>query len=59
MRISGLVMAIKGFTNMDQAMAAEHVDLGPSLPNTVAVLQSKAREKWIEVSVDLETGLRT
>ena len=57
MRISGLVMAIKGFTNMDQAMAAEHVDLGPSLRNTVTVLQSKAREKSIEVSVELETDL--
>jgi len=50
-------MAIKGFTNMDQAMAAEHVDLGPSLRNTVTVLQSKAREKSIEVSVELETDL--
>ena len=29
MRISGLVMAIKGFTHMDQAMVAEPVDLGP------------------------------
>jgi signal transduction histidine kinase len=57
MRISGLVMAIKGFTNMDQAMVAQSVDLGPSLRNTVAVLQSKAREKSVEVAVELEAGL--
>jgi signal transduction histidine kinase len=57
MRISGLVMAVKGFTNMDQAMVAQPVDLGPSLSNTVAVLQSKAREKSAEVSVELQDGL--
>ncbi len=57
MRISGLVMAIKGFTNMDQAMVAESVDLGPSLRHTVTVLQSRAREKSAEVSVELEEGL--
>ncbi|WP_348261380.1 ATP-binding protein [Telmatobacter sp. DSM 110680] len=57
MRISGLVMAIKGFTNMDQVMVAEPVDLGPSLRNTLSVLQSRAREKSAEVSVELESGL--
>jgi signal transduction histidine kinase len=57
MRISGLVMAIKGFTNMDQAMVAQQVDLGPSLANTVAVLQSKAREKSVAVSVELQCDL--
>jgi signal transduction histidine kinase len=57
MRISGLVMAIKGFTNMDQAMVAQSVDLGPSLGNTVAVLQSKAREKSVEVTVELGANL--
>ena len=57
MRISGLVMAIKGFTNMDKAIVAQPVDLGPSLGNTVAVLQSKAREKSAGVAVELESGL--
>jgi signal transduction histidine kinase len=57
MRISGLVMAIKGFTNMDQAMVAQSVDLGPSLSNTVTVLNSKAREKSAVVSVDLQGDL--
>ncbi len=57
MRISGLVMAIKGFTSMDQAMVAQSVDLGPSLSNTVTVLNSKAREKSIDVTVELEPDL--
>ena len=57
MRISGLVMAIKGFTHMDQAMVAEPVDLGPSLSNTAAVLKAKAREKSIAVAIELEAGL--
>jgi signal transduction histidine kinase len=50
-------MAIKGFTNMDQAMVAQNVDLGPSLDNTLAVLQSKARKKSVEVVVEVAPGL--
>lgn len=57
MRISGLVMAIKGFTHMDQAMVTQPVDLGPSLGDTVAVLQAKAREKSVGVSVKIESDL--
>jgi len=57
MRISGLVTAIKGFTNMDQAMVAEPVDLAFSLGNTVAVLNSKATEKSAEVAVQLQGDL--
>jgi signal transduction histidine kinase len=57
MRISSLVCAVKGFTHMDQANAAEPVDLGPSLANTVTVLTSKAREKSVTVTVQLEPGL--
>ena len=57
MRISGLVMAIKGFTNMDQAVVAQPVDLGSSLGNTVAVLNSKATEKSVEVAVELQSDL--
>ncbi len=57
MRISSLVYAVKGFTHMDHANAAEPVDLGPSLANTVTVLTSKAREKSVTVSLDLEPEL--
>lgn len=56
-RISMLVMAIKGFTHMDQAMVAEPVDLEPSLNNTASVLRSKAREKSVAVVVNLPAGL--
>jgi signal transduction histidine kinase len=57
MRISGLVMAIKGFTHMDQAAVAEPVDLASSLGNTVTVLKSKARAKSAGVNVSVEPGL--
>jgi signal transduction histidine kinase len=57
MRISSLVCAVKGFTHMDQANAAEPVDLGLSLANTVTVLTSKAREKSVTVTLDLEPKL--
>lgn len=57
MRISSLLAAVKGFTHMDQANVAESVDLGPSLGNTVSVLKSKAREKSVAVTLDLEAEL--
>ena len=56
-RIAGLVLAVKGFTHMDQATVAEPVDLAQSLSNTVAVLKSKARAKSVSVSVQLEPDL--
>jgi signal transduction histidine kinase len=56
-RISGLVVAIKGFTHMDQAAVAEPVDLAQSLDNTVAVLRSKARGKSAAVVVGVEPDL--
>jgi signal transduction histidine kinase len=57
MRISSLVFAVKGYTHMDQANVAEPVDLGASLGNTVAVLNSMAHEKSVAVTLDLEPGL--
>ncbi len=56
-RIAGLVLAIKGFTHMDQATVAEPVDLAKSLANTVAVLKSKARGKSVAVSIQLDADL--
>jgi len=56
-RISSLVMAIKGFTHMDQASVAEPVDLTRGLDNTVTVLRSKARDKSATVVVDVEPDL--
>jgi signal transduction histidine kinase len=57
MRISSLVIAVKGYTHMDQANVAEPVDLGPSLCNTVAVLNSRAHEKSVAVTLELEPEL--
>ena len=57
MRISGLVAAVKGFTHMDQGVSAEPFDLAMNLSNTVAVLRSKAREKSIAVSLEVEPEL--
>jgi signal transduction histidine kinase len=42
---------------MDQTAAAEPVDLGRGLSNTVAVLRAKARSKSAAVSVEVEAGL--
>jgi signal transduction histidine kinase len=57
MRISGLVMAVKGFTHMDQATVAEPVDLVESLSNTIAVLRSKAQSKSVAVAIEVEAAL--
>jgi signal transduction histidine kinase len=57
MRISGLVILIKGFTHMDQAMVAEPVDLHTSLGNTVALHNAKARMKSASVTVALPQDL--
>jgi len=56
-RVSGLVSAIKGFTHMDQANAAEPVDLAASLGNTITVLNAKARAKSAAVTIDVEADL--
>jgi signal transduction histidine kinase len=56
-RIAGLVLAVKGFTHMDQGAAAGPVDVSQSLGNTVAVLKSKARGKSVAVSVRVEPNL--
>jgi len=56
-RISGLVMAVKGFTHMGQAMVAERVDPRRGLSDTVTVLNSKVREKSVTVAMDLKADL--
>ncbi len=56
-RISGLVIAIKGFTHMDQAVIAGPVDVAQSLTHTVAVLRSKANAKSASVAIGVEAGL--
>jgi signal transduction histidine kinase len=57
MRISGLVLAVKGFTHMDQSTAAAPVDLSASLGNTVTVLKAKARLKSVAVTITADPDL--
>jgi signal transduction histidine kinase len=57
MRISSLVMAVKGFTHMDQAMVADQVDPCDGLRNAVSVLNAKATEKSVTVTMDMEADL--
>lgn len=57
MRISGIVIAVKGFTHMDQAPVAEPVDLARGLNNTVAVLRAKARSRSATVVINTEPDL--
>jgi signal transduction histidine kinase len=57
MRISGLVLSIKGFSHMDQATVAEPVDLPVGLSNTIDVLKSKARSKSVSIAVIVEPNL--
>ncbi len=51
------LIAIKGFTHMDQAMVATGVDIPQGLSNTIAVLGAKARGKRVAVVLDVEANL--
>jgi len=52
-RIHDLVSAVKRFTYMDRALAAEPFDLGAGLRDTVMLLAAKAREKSARVTVEI------
>ena len=56
-RISDLVGAIKGFTEMDRATAPEPVLLQSGLASTLVVLRAKARSKSIHLSVNIDSQL--
>lgn len=56
-RISGLVMAIKGFTHMDKGTAAQRVDAGCGLRDAVTVLHAKASQRAVTVSVEISEEL--
>lgn len=56
-RIHSLVAAIRGFTYMDQSNVPAPVAIGKGLLDTVAVLRSKAKEKSVVVTVEVEPGL--
>ena len=56
-RISGLVGAVKGFTFMDHAPKPEPVDLRRGLGDTLTMLGAKAREKSVEVAMEVPDSL--
>ena len=56
-RICELVSAVKGFTQMDRASVPEPVDVARGLANTLAVLGSKAKDKSVGVSLNIERDL--
>src|SRR5262245_47933924 len=56
-RISELVGAVKGFTQMDRATVPEPVDLARGLSDTLAVLGSKAKGKSVGVNLNVEKDL--
>ena len=56
-RISDLVAAIKGFTEMDRASVPEPVDIGRGLANTLTVLRAKAKSKAVGMVVNVDDAL--
>ena len=56
-RISELVNAVKGFTQMDRAAVPEPVQIARGLSDTIAVLGSKARDKSVRIILNIEDGL--
>jgi signal transduction histidine kinase len=57
LRVSSLIGAIKGFTEMDRAAVPEPVDIGQGLANTLVVLRAKAKDKSVGVSINSEKNL--
>jgi signal transduction histidine kinase len=56
-RVSSLVGAIKGFTEMDRAAVPEPVDVGQGLANTLVVLRAKAKSKSAGLRINAEKDL--
>ena len=56
-RIYDLVSSVKRFTYMDRAVTTEPTNIAQGLIDTVSMLASKARAKWVSVSVDVPPDL--
>jgi signal transduction histidine kinase len=54
-RISELVRAVKGFTQVDRGVGPQPVDIREGLTQTVAILKSKARNK--SARIDITVGV--
>jgi signal transduction histidine kinase len=53
LRIHELVAAVKGFSYMDHAPAAEPVDIRRGIADTLTMLNSKSRAKSVVIAVDI------
>jgi signal transduction histidine kinase len=56
-RVSELVSAVKGFTQMDRASVPEPVDVGQGIGNTVIVLKAKAKSASVSMTVRVQPDL--
>ena len=56
-RVSSLVGAIKGFTEMDRAAVPEPVDVVQGLSNTIVVLRAKAKSNSAGLRIEAEEDL--
>jgi signal transduction histidine kinase len=56
-RIHDLVAAVKGFTFMDREGVPDDVDIGQGLADTIAMLESKARAKSVEIRIETSDDL--
>ncbi len=56
-RISDLVTAVRGFTQVDATAVPQAVDIGEGLAQTLAVLKGKARDKSISMGISVQDGL--
>jgi signal transduction histidine kinase len=55
-RVSGLVAAIKGYTQMDRSTVPEPVDILQGLKATIVVLGSKARGKAVGLTLNVDAN---
>jgi signal transduction histidine kinase len=56
-RIFELVSAVKGFTQMDRTPAAQPIDVGRALHDTIILLRSKAASKSLRLVADVPEDL--
>jgi signal transduction histidine kinase len=56
-RIHTLVAAAKGFTHMDRSPDIESVDVSKGLADTVALLEGRAKERSVQIMLDIPEGL--
>ena len=56
-RIHKLVGAVKGFTHMDQETMLKPIEIGRGLSDTITVMASKARQKNVDVTLEVAPDL--